>query len=198
MKTLFRILAAALMALSATAALAQPSYDLSTDHAYEVVYTSAMTFDQAKAYAEGLTLQGVAGHLVTITSQAEQDFVESLNAPQNAWIGAYQAGYPLPDDESDGLHAADGWTWITGEPWAYTAWSANEPNDAANNEDCSQWWLNNNSWNDINCSNTYTVMIVEWDLTPRPVPALSWPTLALLMGALLLLGAGWLQNKRRA
>lgn len=197
MKSLFRILTVAATVLSANAAFAQPSYDLTTNHAYEVVYTSAMNFDQAKTYAEGLTLQGVAGHLVTITSPEEQAFVESLGAPQNAWIGAYQAGYPLPDDEG-GIHQADGWTWITGEPWGYTAWSAGEPNDAGNNEDCGHWWLNNNSWNDINCANNYGAMIVEWDLPARPVPTLSWPALALLAGALLLLGAGWIQNKRRS
>lgn len=186
MKSLFRILTAAGLVLSANAAFAQPSYDPATGHAYEVVY-SLMTFDQAKSYAEGLVLQGETGHLVTITSPAEQDFVTSLGPPLDAWIGGFQ---PPGSNEPDG-----GWTWITGEPWDYENWNTGEPNDSGG-EDCAQWWTGN-TWNDRDCSLSF-YFIVEWDLTARPVPALSWPALALLASALLLLGAGWLQNKRRA
>jgi len=188
MQSLFRILTVAATVLSANAAFAQPSYDLTTNHAYEVLTTSAMTFDQAKAYAESLTLQGVPGHLATITSVEERSFVTSLGAGSTAWIGGFQA--------DNSVEPAAGWTWITGEPWDYTAWSSGEPNDFNGNEDCAQMYTSG-LWNDINCTDTYSYMIVEWDLPARPVPTLSWPALALLAGALLLLGAGWMQNKRR-
>jgi len=74
-------------------------------HTY-AVYDVGMTWKEAKAYAENL-----GGHLVTITSQAENDFVTNLirNCTKNLyWIGAESEqrwGY---------------WKWVTGEAWGYT------------------------------------------------------------------------------
>ena len=50
--------------------------DPATNHCYEVVAVSAgITWPNAKAAAEAKTYNGFAGHLVTITSQAETDFL---------------------------------------------------------------------------------------------------------------------------
>lgn len=71
--------------------------------------------------------------LATITSQAEQDFIDNmlLNAGLGSqyWIGGFQVS-PKPEPDP-----AAGWRWVTGEPWNYTNWGAIEPNDAGGIED---------------------------------------------------------------
>jgi hypothetical protein len=76
------------------------------------------------------------GHLVTITSQEENDFVFDLVNDDiywgyqgngwrvGAWIGAYQEGGSA---EPDG-----GWNWITGEPFEYANWMEGQPNSNPN------------------------------------------------------------------
>lgn len=90
-------------------------YDETTGH-YYMFYNEHCTWDEAKAYCEGFN-----GHLVTITSKAEKDFVGQLlterygngNATGGAWIGFYYS---------------DGFKWVTGEPFEYTNWNPGEPN----------------------------------------------------------------------
>jgi hypothetical protein len=88
-------------------------------------------------------VSGQVGYLATIADEDENEFVDDLRqvAFQNAtaagggsypdvpqvWLGGYQ---PNPDDPP-----ADGWAWVTGEPWAYTNWEPSlEPNDAGGSE----------------------------------------------------------------
>lgn len=78
------------------------------------------------------------GHLATVTSQDEAEFILrlcdsdvfwSLDDPGNAfgpWLGGTQ---PAGSVEPDG-----GWRWITDEPWAYTNWLQGEPNNLIGNE----------------------------------------------------------------
>ncbi len=99
-------------------------------HYYELV-DSQILWDQAKANAESMTFLGVHGYLATITSATENNFVASTfapilaqlpSAPIIAWLGGYQ-----PTGSSE---PAGGWSWITGEPWAYSNWNPVEPNNA--------------------------------------------------------------------
>ena len=101
-------------------------------HAY-VVVVQPLTWDQAR---DASTKAG--GHLVTIGSSAENDFVYSLVATNDAvwqlsqgkhlgpWLGGYQ--------RLDATGPADGWEWVTGEPFSYTSWEPGQPNDANGNE----------------------------------------------------------------
>jgi len=66
-------------------------------------------------------VDGVSGHLVTMTSAAESAFVLSLLTVNYALAGGYQ----LPDQPTP----ADGWRWVTGEPWEYTDWGGTAPDD---------------------------------------------------------------------
>lgn len=102
-------------------------------HQYEAVQ-QRLPFEAAKAAAEQK-----GGHLVTITSAAENEFVLSLITGENGrldrrywspalgdrmtgpWIGAQQ--------ESDERSPDRGWSWVTGETFDYTSWHENEPND---------------------------------------------------------------------
>ena len=96
-------------------------------HRYAVQAADEITWDEARAAAASLSLPGPGTwHLATITSAAEQAFVESLSLPGNEyWLGGLQN--PLFTDVPD-----QNWTWITGEAFAYTNWSSanlQEPND---------------------------------------------------------------------
>lgn len=142
---------------AAVTAVAQPVQNPSNGHYYELIRPGANLNWQAAANdASSRSHLGLAGHLVTITSQQENDFlVTNLDIPQNSWIGAFQPpGTPEPNT---------GWQWLTGETFGFTSWAAGEPNDAGNNEDCAHWWINDGEWNDINCANTFATYVIEFD-----------------------------------
>jgi len=79
------------------------------------------------------------GHLVTISSEEENDFIYSLiqQTGNNSWIG-------FSDIATEG-----DWVWTTGEDVVYTNWAAGEPNDL-NGEDCAEMFMNG-TWNDNQC-----------------------------------------------
>ncbi len=106
-----------------------PFLNPANGHHYQIVETPAhLTWDQARAAAAALTFQGSSGHLATLTDQTEHDFVFSIGDPHYCWIGGFQNTASPTYAEPAG-----GWEWITGEPFAYTAWLAGEPNNAGPN-----------------------------------------------------------------
>jgi len=104
-----------------------------TNHTYQVV-PGTFTWRQARADA-----QSRGGHLATITSQAEYNYIRSLGVLPSAsyWLGA-------TDEENEGV-----WAWVTGEPWSFTAWAAGEPNNLGNEDYLlSSGNPDNHFWND--------------------------------------------------
>jgi len=101
-------------------------------------------WQDAKSAAEAMTYSGCSGHLVTITSQQEQDELYALFGSQlfGKWYGGYQEEGVIP--------ANYGWQWVTGEPWVYTNWDSLEPNDAYGpaSEQYLIGWLNQTSWDE--------------------------------------------------
>ncbi len=98
-----------------------------------VVVTNGITWPEADAAA-----RAVGGHLATLTSAAENAFVFSLidrpeywkqyrngNYSENdgPWLGGWQA------DEA--AEPAAGWQWVTPEPFDFTAWAGEQPNNAS-------------------------------------------------------------------
>ena len=84
-------------------------------HTYQYIpVATEINWTQARdsAYALG-------GHLITITSQEEQDFIETslynVSAEGRLWMGG-------TDEEVEGT-----WKWITGEQWSYTNWYGTNP-----------------------------------------------------------------------
>ncbi|CAG10208.1 unnamed protein product, partial [Tetraodon nigroviridis] len=57
--------------------------------------------------------------------------------------GQYYIGMTLNLDKS--------FSWVDGSPVTFTAWEANEPNFANNDENCVTMYQNMGYWNDINC-----------------------------------------------
>lgn len=87
----------------------------------------------------GKSLQFKGGHLVTITSQEEQNIVNDIisNFPDNyTWVGA-----------TDVLSEGE-WRWITGEKFDYSNWGGNQPDNSGNNENYMHLY-EEGSWNDI-------------------------------------------------
>jgi len=105
--------------------------DPQSGHYYQLV-TSAVSWDDARAAAEAITFQGMQGHLATITSQAENDFVSALipatEIPGYAvWLGGSDAGHEGQWQWTSGTEA--------GQDVGYTNWNSGEPNNAGGGED---------------------------------------------------------------
>jgi len=101
----------------------------------------------------------LGGHLVTLTSSAENDFVMSItNAGVRHAIGLFQPeGSPEP---------AGGWRWVTNEPLNYQNWWTYEPNNQ-DGEGFAELRHGNSSmdsgWNDRgNAVSGGWYAVVEW------------------------------------
>lgn len=157
--------------------------DGGNNHWYQIVL-GRQTWQQADAAAQATSVDGQIGYLATITSAAEQAFLNSLN-PSNAnlWLGG-------SDEETEGL-----WRWVRGPEAGtlinsgFTNWAPGEPNDYGPGEDYLQGWWNGTRWNDLRTSWTHlnNGYVIEYDEAPIPVPL---PAGLPLVGASLLALAG--------
>ncbi len=114
--------------LIACGAIAQPlEWPVSeggNGHFYELVFSGDVdTWRQAHDLCISSFHQELQGHLVTITNQAENDFVLNSvitpSAPNSTvfFMGAWNDGYLT------GEPVLELWHWITGEEWDFTAWA---------------------------------------------------------------------------
>ncbi|MFN0151701.1 MAG: FlgD immunoglobulin-like domain containing protein [bacterium] len=126
--------------LTPLGAAADPVQFIGNGNDYEFVDTQT-TWANAVTAAASRTYLGVGGHLATITTAAENDFLSSAFASGQAayfgWIGGYEPG-------DDGV-----WLWGAGPesgvqfaqgaastpPYNYVNWGGVEPNDFAPGED---------------------------------------------------------------
>lgn len=90
--------------------------------------TGSMTWTAARQ-----ACLNMGGHLVTVTSAAENNFI--YNLWPSGWIG-------LTDEVVEGQ-----WRWVTGETYSYQSWNPGEPNNS-NNEDYIQF-VGAGRWNDL-------------------------------------------------
>ncbi len=134
------------------------SQNIFNGHTYSI-FDEVMYWEDAKDFCEKM-----GGHLVTITSPEEQDYVQSMVIDYNkpCWIGAYRLGTDTK------------WSWVTNERFEYTNWDEDEPTlyhkgeieiyvgIYANDYDTS--YSTTGKWNDFRKSTT-TVQgfVCEWD-----------------------------------
>ena len=183
--------------LLAGAAHAAPSQWADNGHWYEAI-AGDTTWDAANVAAMASTFMGMTGHLATVTSAGENSFISGLSpTPTTYVIGGFQ--------DPTATTVAGGWTWVTGEPWAFTNWyngstfpyTAVEPNDGNDyiealgrgDEDQLQLFLFSNSsglmWNDFSYTAVVSGYVVEFEsLAAIPEPA----AYAMLIAGLGLLG----------
>ncbi len=153
-------------------------------HFYEAVTVSGgIDWFDARVAAESSSFRGVQGHLVTITSAQEDNFIatnlpeafaprpaendcaggptpESNSCGDPYWLGGFQ-----PTGSPPGEPAGD-WEWVTGEPFDYTNWADGEPNDFdGREEDCLAPHPNlTPAWNDASCDDRRIGgYVVEYD-----------------------------------
>ncbi len=123
-------------------------------HTYEFVSAPSISWAAARdaAVARG-------GYLATITSPAENDVIVANRSDPYFWIGGYQpTGSPEP---------AGGWRWVTSEPFTYSNWSANEPNNLGANENFLELDGIVGRWNDNSSGRTSSFgYVVEYTGTP--------------------------------
>jgi len=135
-KIMKKTIAAITVSLLCASAWAQ-TYDPANGEYYEVVAAQNIPWINAEEDALTMYYAGLEGHLVTLTSQAEDTFVGTL--AQNTQLpGAgevWAGGYQNPANEQV---AGDGWTWVNNEgtfpgvdsTTPFANWNPGEPNDA--------------------------------------------------------------------
>lgn len=117
------------------------------EHEYKLIFTTR-TWNEAKTDCEAR-----GGHLVTLTSSNENDFVFNLAEQNIIWIG-------FTDETIEGE-----WQWVTGEGVNFTNWKSGEPNDADGGEDYTEMYVDG-LWKDNGAPAVPSMThyyICEWD-----------------------------------
>lgn len=132
--------------------------------------TTYARFDFPVSWSEAkIACEKMGGHLVTVTTVAEETVIASLcdGAPRlGYWIGA-------TDEENEGT-----WKWVTGETWSYTCWSAtdSQPDNStandSNGEDYIEFRLSYSGWNDVHNSALDRGFICEFEPNYIPVKSI--------------------------
>jgi len=154
--------------------LAGPVTNPANDHVYFLLNQSSWVEAEAAAVALG-------GHLATIRSQAEQDWVFTMfgnygGVSRNIHIGFYDPD-PVRNSTVRGARMSE-FVWVSGEPVTYMLWHPGEPNNYYESEFYVHMWGPGRTdwpayWNDLfdsRASDNYGVaeVIVPPSLTLQP------------------------------
>ena len=116
-----------------------------------------ISWDAAKTKAEAL-----GGHLATITTQEERDWVfENLwkRRPNLQKVGPVEPRIHLGAFQ---MKKDQPWQWVTGEPWDIGIWiGKNGPNTPGH--PVSLNWMSDISWDDTIWKQPHRYLAVEWD-----------------------------------
>jgi hypothetical protein len=123
-----------------------------SNHSYQVIEDSEISsFEEADEYCKS-----IGGHLATIQSQEENDYLYSLIISK----GYESAYFGLTDKDIEGT-----WNWTNGEPVNYTNWASNEPNSENSEENYAMFYYKytDGKWNDGRWGDNTVAFICEWD-----------------------------------
>ncbi len=149
-------------------------YNPANGHYYELIENSS-TWYSARDAAAGMSYNGMQGHLATITSSEENDFVvnawPNLEADYQFWIGG-------TDEASEGV-----WRWITGEAWSNTYWNSGEPNNSDDGENCLDYKnVEGLGWNDASCDSQFSYLVEYEPNVPGAGNSYVFPPFPLICG----------------
>ncbi len=126
---------------------------LFNEHHYYLV-TGTLSFSAAKTAAESISYLGWSGHLVTISSPEERQFLQSTFGNSKFWIAA-----------SDAQQEAS-WTWTSGVESGFeikpTYWLSGQPNGGTLGN-CAFMDSSQNGWDDQSCDSFLTGYVVEFE-----------------------------------
>lgn len=121
-------------------------------HLYQLYYLN-MDWERAETFFERN-----GGHLATITSQEENDFLYNYLVS----LGSTSAFFGATDQEQEGS-----WKWVTGEEFSYSNWHNNEPNNQDGTEHYAMFYSTylDGTWNDgqTDLSSGAIPFLCEWD-----------------------------------
>jgi uncharacterized protein DUF642/fibronectin type III domain protein/lectin-like protein len=99
-----------------------PVFNPANGHWYQLVRVPGqINWPDARDAAAALYFAGYRGHLATVTSADEQQFINTNVTDNSGLESVWLGGYQEPDR---------GWRWVTSEPFQFTNWHAGEPNDS--------------------------------------------------------------------
>jgi len=151
---------------------------------YEFVAQRSVDWDTAKIAAEAKSHLGASGHLATITSMEEDDFIEQERQDHTSLFEVWVGGSQVPITEAV---PTAGWTWVNSEGTfpgtnvgpEYTNWPEApdpiEPNDAhgvASEQHLAVGLNDSQLWNDEGGPGigNITGYVIEYDVASRFVP----------------------------
>jgi hypothetical protein len=163
-----RVATLAVMLAWAAPASAVPITFAGTGNAYELIFAGGISWYDAEAAALASFYEGSQGHLATVTSAAENEFIATSIQQQTSewWIGGFQApGSPEP---------GGGWSWVNGEGAIpdtaslipYANWAPGEPNDHNGGEMFLMIYGGasfNGLWNDAAVVPNIAGYVIEYD-----------------------------------
>lgn len=129
-----------------------------------------ISWSEAKTEAESSSYLGMNGHLATVASQGENDFIVNTFGVNDYFLGGFQ---PAGSSEPNG-----NWQWVTDEPWVYTNWdTSGEPDNYYRGEYGTSLYPigspenilqfhRNNMWNDLPDGIYASGYIVEYEGQP--------------------------------
>jgi hypothetical protein len=117
-------------AISSAAPVSWPVDEGGNGHYYEVRLCYAESWWDVMEAASAFSYGGYTGHLATITSIEENNWIlanvpvpPSQMGSASFWLGAWDASDIQNDD------GMEGWQWVTGEAWSFEEWSVYEPSN---------------------------------------------------------------------
>jgi hypothetical protein len=166
------------LVVAVTRSDAEPIQWPGNGHWYERV-PDPVTWQEANAAAQSMSWLGLPGHLATLTSAAEDNFVwSSFGVLQDGlWLGGFQDPWDEPDPSAN-------WHWVTGEEWSYTNWYPGEPNDIGDPEFYLAFSVFGHGWNDESDADVFweSGFVVEYEEPLVPVGACCFPSGSCLVG----------------
>lgn len=147
-------------------------YNSANGHYYQWVHHGGISWRDAFRQAAQSRFAGAAGHLATLNSQQENDFVNRhFHGGDSYWIAA-------SDHDQEGT-----WKWVAGEEAGetfyvvgetccdeiFSAWAEGEPNNQKDEDYAAARWMGSPNWNDLSGSNgAARGYLIEYPALPHP------------------------------